>query len=310
MMNAYNPKVYLLRHAQVMLSSLGQLWRQPFASLMTIFVIAIALTLPAGLYVLLSNLEQVSNQQDDASQISLFLHDKTSVQKAEKLAEELTTWSEIAQVDYQSAQQSLEEFRQLSGMDDLLDTLPNNPLPALIIVTPNESHKQADTMTNLVDRLEALSEVDIAKLDMEWLQRLKAISELIQRGIHILAILLSLSVLLVIGNTIRLSILSRHAEIKIIKLVGGTDAFVQRPFLYTGFWYGFLGGLLAWFTLLTSLILIDGPLAELTSLYQSQFTLTWHALNMLFVLPAGGMSLGVIGAWIATARHLSAIEPS
>ena len=305
-----NFKIYLLRHVQVMLFSLGRLWRQPLASLMTVVVIGIALALPAGLYVVLKNVEQVSDQWDDAAQISLFLKQEISETQAQKLASKLKIWPEISHISYQSANQSLEEFRQLSGLGSLLDTLPGNPLPTVIIVQPDTKDLRPDAIGSLLSRLEALPEVDQAQLDMEWLQRLRSINKTGQRGISILGLLLSLSVLLVIGNTIRLAILNQQSEIRVIKLVGGTDAFIRRPFLYTGFWYGLLGGLVAWLTLLFTMGLINGPINELASQYDSQFTLSWLSGTMMLALPFMGILLGVLGAWLAVGRHLSAIEPN
>lgn len=306
---SFNPKTYLLRHLQVMLFSLGQLWRQPLASAMTIVVIGIALALPAGLYVLLQNVNSISNEWDDASHISLFLNKNVTEQQASQLATKLKSSPNINETSYQSASHSLEEFRSLSGLSELLDTLPNNPMPAVIIVTPKPSLTEID-IEQLVSKLAAEPHVELAQLDMQWLQRLRSISETGQRGISILAILLSLSVLLVIGNTIRLAILSRETEIKVVKLVGGTNAFVRRPFLYTGFWYGTLGGIIAWLTLLISLNLLDGPINTLAELYNSQFTLSWFVVDMLLTLPISGMLLGILGAWLAIGRHLNAIEPS
>jgi len=222
---------YFLRHMQVMLYSLGQLWRTPAASAMTVLVIGIALALPAGLYVLLKNVEQVSSQWDDASQISLFLQHKTPDNRGKQLAEQLLTWPDINAVHYQSSQDSLAEFRQLSGLDSLLDTLPSNPLPPVIVIQPEAGQHEAQALQGLLERLQNMQEVDLAQLDMQWLQRLRSINQAGERGISILAILLSLSVLLVIGNTIRLAILNRQTEIRVIKLVGGTNAFVRRPFL-------------------------------------------------------------------------------
>lgn len=306
LLNIHN---YLLRHVQVMLSSLGELWRQPVATSMTLLVIGIALLLPAGLFVILKNVEQVSGEWQHANRISLFLQDEISDKRGEQLAEQLKTWPDIVDVSFQSAQQSLNEFRKISGLESLLDTLPENPLPAVIIIEPEEEQQQ-EAIEALLKRLDALPEVDLAQLDMQWLQRLRSINETGQRGISILAILLSLSVLLVIGNTIRLAILNRQTEIRVIKLVGGTNTFVRRPFLYTGMWYGFLGGVLAWIALLISLLIISGPIDELAALYDSQFTLKWFGGQMLFALPICGLLLGVMGAWLAVSRHLNAIEPS
>ncbi len=304
-----NIKNYLLRHLQVMLFSLGRLWRQPLASLMTVVVIGIALALPAGLYVILKNIEQVSSQWDDAAQISLFLKQDVNDAEAQFLVNKLKVWPEITAVNYQSASQSLEEFRQLSGLGNLLDTLPTNPLPAVIIVQPDSHDLRPDAVGSLLSRLESLPDVGQAQLDMEWLQRLRSINDMGQRGISILGLLLSLSVLLIIGNTIRLAILNQQSEIRVIKLVGGTNAFIRRPFLYTGFWYGLLGGLVAWLTLLFTMSLINGPINELASQYESEFTLAWLSGTMILTLPLIGMLLGVMGAWLAVGRHLSAIEP-
>jgi cell division transport system permease protein len=305
-----NIKNYLLRHIQVMLFTLGRIWRQPLASLMTFMVIGIALALPASLYVLLKNIEQVSTQWDDVAQISLFLKQNTSDKQSQKIVSELKAWPEITAVSYQSASQSLEEFRQFSGLGSLLDTLPANPLPGVVIVKPDGTDLRPDAIDRLLSRLEVLPDVEQAQLDMEWLQRLRSINETGQRGISILGLLLSLSVLLVIGNTIRLAILNQQSEIRVIKLVGGTNTFIRRPFLYTGFWYGLLGGLLAWLTLLFTMSLINGPINELASQYNSQFTLVWLSGSMMLILPFTGMILGVMGAWLAVGRHLSAIEPT
>ncbi len=299
---------YLLRHLQVMLFSLGRLWRQPVASLMTITVIGIALSLPAGLYVLLQNVNSISDQWDGASQITLFLQKNTSDKQASQLNNELQAWPEISNSSYQTAEQSLAEFRQISGLGTVLDSLAENPLPAIIIITPQDEKLSTEAIEDLLTRFKKLAQVEQVQLDMEWLQRLRSISAMVQRGITILGILLSLSVLLVIGNTIRLAILNRQSEIRVMKLVGATNAFIRRPFLYTGFWYGTLGGLLAWFTIIFTFGLLNGPINELASLYDSQFSLQWLSGMLSITLPFIGLALGILGAWLAVGRHLSAIE--
>lgn len=301
---------YLLRHVQVMLFSLGQLWRQPVASLMTITVIGIALALPSGLFVLQQNMSSVSEQWDDSNQITLFLGVAISQIEGKQLSLDLQKWQSIDKVEFQSADQSLSEFRQLSGLGDVLDSLPKNPLPAIIIVYPAADIVSPDAIGSLLARLEAMPQVEQAQLDMEWLQRLRSINSIIQRGISILGLLLSLSVLLVIGNTIRLAILSRQSEIKVMKLVGATDRFVRRPFLYTGFWYGLLGGLLAWLTLTFAMTIISGPVNDLITHYGSNFTLQWFSFTMLMTLPLVGVLLGTSGAWLAVSRHIHMIEPN
>ena len=305
-----NVKSYLLRHLQVMLFSLGRLWRQPFSSLMTVAVIGFALALPAGLFVLLQNVNHVSGEWDDASQISLFLEQDLSEKQIQRLQKKIVTWPNVGDVNYQTAAQSLDEFRTLSGLGSLLDSLPDNPLPAVMTLFPAENNLPDDVIQSLLHDLSALPEVAQAQLDMAWLQRLRSINKLLERGISLLGLLLSLSVLLVIGNTIRLSILNRQSEIKVMKLVGATDRFIRRPFLYTGFWYGFIGGLFAWGTLLLVLSLLSQPIQHLASLYGSEFSLQWFAGLLFFYLPLVGIFLGIFGAWLAVGRHLHAIEPN
>lgn len=301
---------YLLRHLQVMLFSLGRLWRQAVASLMTITVIGIALVLPAGLFVLTENMASLSNRWDTASQVTLFLHQNVTPQQARQLSDELTAWPTISQLHYQSAEQSRDEFRQLSGLGELLDSLPRNPLPAIIIVEPEDEKAGQDMINKLVNQLNDLPQVDQAKLDMEWLQRLRSINKAMQRVVTILAILLSLSVVLAIGNTLRLDILSRESEIRVMKLVGATNRFIRLPFLYTGFWYGLLGGLFSWVILLFTMGLLTGPINDLAGHYGSNFGLHWFGGFMFIILPVAGMSLGILGAWLAVGRHLHLIEPS
>lgn len=306
----FSLKNYFLRHVQVMLFSLGRLWRQPVATLMTITVIGIALSLPAGLYVLLKNVNSISKQWDGASQITLFLQKNTSDTQATQLNNKLQSWPDISQSTYQTAEQSLAEFRLISGLGNVLDSLPENPLPAIIIISPQDEKLGTDAIEDLLTRLKKLAQVEQVQLDMEWLQRLRSISAMVERGITILGLLLSLSVLLVIGNTIRLAILNRQSEIRVMKLVGATNAFIRRPFLYTGFWYGILGGFLAWFTILFAFGLLNGPINELASLYNSQFSLQWLSGLLSIALPFIGLTLGILGAWLAVGRHLNAIEPN
>ena len=148
-----------------------------------------------------------------------------------------------------------------------------------------------------------------AQFDLEWVRRLDAILRLAQRGVLILALLLGIAVLLVVGNTIRLAILSRRAEIEVIKLIGGTDAFIRRPFLYAGLFQGLFGGLLAWILVAASLALLAGPVRDLAGLYGSGFELAGLGLRAGAILLLGGAFLGWTGSRLAVGRHLRAIEP-
>ena len=301
---------YLLRHIQTLFYTLGQISMRPFSSFMTAAVIGIALSLPAALNLLLMNGQEVLQGWNSATQISLFLTQKTGEKGARKLATTLRKMAEIATVEYISKESALAEFSKHSGFGEALDALEQNPLPAVLLITPEISQEQPEQIAALVEKLAKRSEVDIAQLDMEWVERLFALMAIGERGVLILAGLLALAVLLIVGNTIRLAIQSRRDEIIIIKLIGATDSFIRRPFLYTGFWYGLLGGLIALILVEVSLSLLDDPVREVAALYHSSFQLQGIDFNTLAALLGVGSFLGYFGSWIAVGRHLSEIEPS
>ena len=300
---------WMLRHAQVALSSLGALSRLPISTLMTSAVIGIALALPGGLYLLLANVQTLSANWDGSASISLFLKHEVSEEQSEELAVRLEQDPAVRSVKRISRDHALDEFRELSGFSNALDALNENPLPALLIVEPSETHETPAALEALTGRLESEAAVDFAQLDLQWVKRLHTMTEIARRGVIVLAAILGLAVLLVVGNTIRLEIQNRHSEIEITKLIGATDAFIRRPFLYHGFWYGLLGGLIAWLLIAISFHLLDGPVSRLATLYQSGFDLAGVNAATMLALLLGGAGLGLAGSWVAVGRHLSRIEP-
>ena len=300
---------YLARHAQVALSSLGRLYRAPLASLMTAAVLGIALALPTGLYVLTNNLQRLSTQWDGGANISLFLRNSIATEQAQELQRELQRWQEVDSVQLITPDQALAEFRELSGFGDVLGALQDNPLPAVIAIKPADSHADAEAAAALMDRLRALPEVDIAQLDLQWVKRFHAIVDIVRRSIWVMAALLGLAVLLIVGNTIRLEIQSRHTEIEITKLIGATDGFIRRPFLYSGVWYGLSGALLAVVLVELAFFQLHGPVRQLAGLYQSSFSLQTLSFGATLALLGAGATLGLLGAGLAVGRHLAAIEP-
>jgi cell division transport system permease protein len=301
---------YFLRHAQTLFYAIGELSRRPFSTLMTVAVIGIALAMPAGLHVLLKNVQSVLSGWDGAAQVSLFLHQQTREPAALALAEKLRVRPEVVAVDYISAEQAMDEFRRHSGFGDALSALQENPLPPVLVVHPVLSRQDPASLAALVEELRQESTVELAQLDMQWVKRLYGLMEIGRRGVWVLASLLALGVLLVVGNTIRLAIQNRRDEIIITKLIGGTDAFIRRPFLYTGFWYGLLGGLIAFILVQSSLGVLAGPVSDLAGLYNSSFRLAGMDLPTIGALLGGGLLLGLLGSWLAVGRHLRAIEPT
>ena len=305
-----SPRTFLQRHAQVALDSLGRLYRNRVASAMTAAVIAIALAMPAGLYLLLGNLERLSGSWDGQASLSVFLQQDITADKAHTLAAQVRDWPEVESVQLITPSLELAEFGQQSGFADVLGVLEENPLPFVLIVLPAGDSLDPAAASALRERFSKLPETALAQLDLQWVQRLAAILDIAQRVILIISALLALAVMLVIGNTIRLEIQNRREEILVTKLIGATNGFVRRPFLYAGIWYGVLGALLAWLVVEAGFWLLAEPVSRLAGLYHSDFSLETLPLQLLGVLLAGGTVLGLLGSWLAVGRHLAAIEPS
>ena len=299
---------YLLHHLKSLRFSLDKIYRAPTTTIMTVAVIGITLSLPGGFYLFLKNIDAISGDFRSSSQISLYLDLGISEKQARALEKRIANTADVTSTRFISRESSLEEFRQNSGFGKSIDTLSSNPLPHTIIVEPVE----ADTFTvrNLLKSLQAMPEVEIAKLDTEWLERLYTIIEIAKRSVIIITILFAFAVLLIIGNTIRLDIQNRYQEIIVTKLIGATDAFIRRPFLYGGVWYGLLGGIISWLIVEIGYLAISGPLERLNLLYQSDMNLITFSFHDFIILITSSTLLGLAGSWIAVARHLNQIEPT
>ncbi len=302
-------KNYLLRHAQVFFYSLGQLTRTPVATFLTVAVIGITLALPAGLYVAIENVQRLASGWEDNGQISLFLKQDVPGAAIEKLADKIRRLPAVSWVDYVSREAALTEFKRLSGFGEALNALERNPLPAVLVVHPAATHAHPDKLQALLKDLRRFNEVDIAQIDLDWVRRLHAMLELARQGVLILAAGLAIAVLLIIGNTIRLAVLNRRDEIEITKLIGGTNAFIRRPFLYTGTLQGLLGALLAWLLVGLGLLLLADPINDLAGLYGSRFEAENLGILATLALIGSGGLLGWLGSRLAVGRHLRAIEP-
>ena len=304
-------QVWLLRHLQSFFSTLGHLVRRPVSTLLTSAVIGIALALPCGLHVVLENIRGLSSGWDLTADISLFLHRDVTLATAGTLADQLELRADVLAVRVISPAQALAEYRRMSGLAEVIDVVEeDNPLPAVLVIRLSERTWSEAVLARLIRDLHDLPEVEVAQFDLHWLERLYAMVRILERGTLVLAGLLALAVMLVIGNTIRLGIDNRREEIEIAKLFGATDAFIRRPFLWTGVLHGFAGSLLAWGMVQVSVWLLRGPVDALAVLYGSSFELSGLGLPGHLVLLASGASLGLGGAWLAVGRHLGDIEPT
>ena len=296
----------LAQHQSAAVDSLDRLLVERVSTLLTCTVMGIALALPLALWLLLQNLTLLGTGVDRSGSISLFMQERDPA-VLHNLVAQLKARDDVEEAGLITPEQALQEFQQQSGFGEALGGLDENPLPAVITVEP--ASDDAASVTALYDYLQTLPGLDVAQLDLQWLQRLQAAVDLASLLALWLAVLLGLGVVLVIGNTIRLSIANRSAEIVVVKLVGGTDAYVARPFLYTGFWYGVGGGLVALLLVTLSLWALGNPLERLMTSYDPLFRLDGLGISGSFVVVMAAGALGWLGAVISVLRHLRAIEP-
>lgn len=300
--------IWLTRHASTAVGSLGRLFRQPFASLMIILVIAVTLAIPAALNLVVKNAQSVSTGWDNALDFSVYLQRDLSAADASDLAKLIQQRADVESVRLITASDALQEFREQSGFGEALDQLSDNPLPHTLVVRPGPTNT-GQSIVLLQEELGNLPEADAVQVDTEWVQRFHAILDILRRAIVIGASLLGIAIVIIIGNTIRLDIQNRREEIEVTKLIGASNAFVRRPFLWTGFWYGLFGGLLAVGLVHYGLFLLAEPVARLAGLYQSGIVvISLSAVETLSAIGIG-VALGLTGSWLAAARHMRRIEP-
>jgi cell division transport system permease protein len=301
---------YFSRHAQVLIGSLGRIVHQPFATLMTMGVIAVALALPLFLSLLLQNARSATGNWNEAYDLSVYMDKRAAAVRVQSLAKQLRQRGDVATVRIITAEQALAEFRNDSGFGNALDALADNPLPDTLVVTPTLAASTPQGTELLKTSIAALGDVQSVQIDTEWVKRLHAMLDLLRRVVLLTGGLLGVGIVLIVSNTIRLDILNRRAEIEVMKLVGASDGFARRPFLYTGVWYGLGGGLLALLLVAVASMVLARPVAQLAFLYGSAFSL--EGLKIVSGLAVLGLAVGLswIGSWLAATRHIRAIEPA
>jgi cell division transport system permease protein len=298
---------YLALHYKNFISAFTRITEQPLGSLMTIVVIGIALALPAGLRVMVNNLSVMSESWDAAADFTIYLEMTVDEKNANELARNIEQRSDVDSAILIDRIEALAEFQSYSGFGEALEMLEANPLPHALVISPTDGPNS--DLSELAMALEAMEETALVQLDTAWVERLRSILNLILRVVDIVTILLGFGVIVVIGNTIRLEINNRQNEIEVIKLVGGSNGYVRRPFLYSGFWYGFGGGIIAVFTIWVALSLVNSSATLLAQLYNSDYRLIGLSLKETLVLLGTGALLGWSGAAIATVRHLRDADP-
>lgn len=291
-------------HLHGLLSSIGKVVQRPGAATLTMAVMALAMALPLGLWLLLQNVERFSGSVAQSRDIGVFLRPQVDAARAQQLADGLRQRVDVQAVAINTPEQGFAEFRAMSDLAGALDVLDDNPLPYVLVVTPGAADGE------LAAALRALPEAEIVQHDASWRERLNAWLAFGQRAVYVVALLLGLGALLVVGNTVRLDIQARAEEIAVMQLLGATDGFVRRPFLYLGACYGFGAGLLALLVLLAAGRALGTPLARLVASYGSEFALAGPGWSGLLQFLCAALLLGWLGAWLAAGHHLRLTRPT
>ncbi|MFZ1344887.1 permease-like cell division protein FtsX [Thiothrix eikelboomii] len=286
--------------------SLKRLWFNPISAWITLIAIALALSLPTSMHVLVKNLQSLTHNNQSVPTISLFLKPKVTEQQANDLAELVKTQPEVFSTTVVTRDQALQDFKKISGLADTLKTLGENPLPNIVIITPklNELGETDADLDDFTKRIKTYKEVEDVQIDVEWIQRLRAILQIAERIVAVVAALLAFTVLLVVGNTIRLDIENRKDEILVTRLIGATNRYIRRPFLYGGLWLGLFGGVLSLLVVNIALLFLVGPVNKLSTLYGNSFSIGGIDLTTTLEVLVISSILGLVGAWLAVNRYL------
>ncbi len=292
---------------EAMRFSMERMWFNPMSTWITLAAIAIALSLPTSLHLLLKNLQTLTADKRQVPTVTLFLKQQVGEQQAKDLAELMSGLVEVENTEVVTREQAMDKFRKISGFAKTLDTLTENPLPNAVIITPNlqQLGDEAVDVEAFANKLRKYSEVEDVQVDVEWIQRLRAILNIADRIVLVVSVLLGLTVLLVVGNTIRLDIENRKEEIRVTRLIGATNAYIRRPFLYGGIWFGLFGGVLSLVIVHAALLFMVKPVRQLTDLYgNTLFTISGVDVLMTLEILLFSCLLGIVGAWLAVGRYL------
>lgn len=299
----------LSAHLQALSGSINHLCRKPLAALMTLIVLALALSLPALFLVFTDNLTKLTADWQRGGHISLYLKASMTAADIDAFREKLRLAKGVGDIRYKSAEQGLDEFTKLEGMEDIMRYLPENPLPAVLEITPALTVDSPARLDALYHELTTNPEVEQAKLDMDWVNRLHALSAFLKKLAHALMLLLALAVVLIISNTLRLAIHNRQEEIRVLKLVGAADAYITRPFLYQGIVYGVGSALLALFLVNIFMLSLQIALNQLTAAYNMSYPISGLSIRQILTLFLSAGILGWLGASLSVKRQLASIEP-
>lgn len=304
--NTYSKSVlYMVRHFHAAKQSIKAMIKNPFSGIMTILIIGISGALPALLFVLLESIQNVSSHWGGKPSLTVYLKPTASDTEISTLLHLLQQQPNVKDVSYISPAQGLQELKQNSHIQDMLNLLKNNPLPPVIVISLSEIKHGAQSIAPLIDKLQHSTLVDQTNIDTTWIERINYILASAKRITLVLALILGAGLTLIVSNTIRLNTQAHYHDIQVLKFIGATTTYIRRPYLYHGLFYGGLGGLLAWSLVFSALLWISPPAQQLFASYQIAFSMTGNTLVVGIILIFISSALSITGAWIAVNHQLS-----
>ena len=294
--------VYVLR------AVLADLLKRKFATLLTVLVIAVSLTIPTVSYLLWKNIHHATTQFYPESELTVYLHKNLSEDDANLVVEKIRQQEGVESLNYISRQESLNEFRHWSGFSEELDVLDDNPLPAVVMIKPTKAFNESQQRNELRENLDKIKGVQEVRLDNNWLEKLTALTWLVAHVAIFCTLLMAVAVFLVIGNSIRADVYSNQSNIEVMKLLGATDQFILRPFLYTGMIYAALGGFFACIFSSLTIGYFTGAVKYVTDIFAVNFNLNGLGLVEFLFLLVVCVIMGYIGAWLSATRYIRLLD--
>ncbi len=291
---------WLMQHRHALTLAIHRLASTPLTSLLAIFSLAITLSLPAGMAVGLQALRFELAGLPQQGSMTLYLHRHTSQADLDQLAHDIHSLPGLAGARFISRTEALATLTRHLGDASLARELRDNPLPDTWVLTPSQLDSSFASQWRA--RLAQDKAIDQIQDNGHWIERLHALYRLGLRLTILLAILLALAIVTVTGNTTRIQLVMRLPEIEVSRLIGATDQFIQRPFLYLGLVQGLLAGGIAWLILVTGILLLFPYVASVAHLYHSEIALAFPPLRQALAFCGLSGLLGMLGAWIAV-RH-------
>lgn len=298
---------WLAQHWQAFVLTIKHFIRTPITNALSIIVIGIAFSLPVGVYTLLENIQLHSSAVGVKPQLSLYLKRDINKNQALEIRKKLEEQPLIENFKFIHKDQALKQLAQSNDLARVIDNIGDNPLPHAFVITSR--HTAAGELEQLRTTMQTWPGVEYVQFDSDWAKRLDAMLDIGRLVVAMLATLLSIALVMVIFNTIRLQILTKREEIEVSKLIGATDGFIHRPFLYFGALQGLAGGLTAWLIIVICIQMLNEELVALTELYTTQLQLEHLDIKDSISLLLFSSWLGWLGARLSVASYLWKIEP-